>query len=53
MDQRFFFITRVPDGPGALEKAAAVITECNGNMIRLPGRIASASLIPPVHHFVW
>jgi hypothetical protein len=53
MDRRFFFITRVPDEPGALERAAAVITECNGNLVRLPGRITSASLIPPVHHFVW
>jgi glyoxylase-like metal-dependent hydrolase (beta-lactamase superfamily II) len=35
MERRFFFITRVPDEPGSLEKAAAVITECNGNINRI------------------
>ncbi|MDD1661387.1 MAG: MBL fold metallo-hydrolase [Methanomicrobiales archaeon] len=35
MDKRFFFITRVPDEPGSLQKAAAVITECHGNINRV------------------
>ena len=35
MEQRFFFITRVPDEPGTLERAAAVITACNGNINRI------------------
>ncbi|HMA05291.1 MAG TPA: MBL fold metallo-hydrolase [Methanomicrobiales archaeon] len=35
MEQRFFFITRVPDEPGSLEKAAAIITEGNGNINRI------------------
>jgi glyoxylase-like metal-dependent hydrolase (beta-lactamase superfamily II) len=35
MERRFFFITRVPDEPGSLEKAAAVITACNGNINRI------------------
>jgi glyoxylase-like metal-dependent hydrolase (beta-lactamase superfamily II)/uncharacterized protein with ACT and thioredoxin-like domain len=35
MDRRFFFITRVPDEPGSLEKAAAIITACNGNINRI------------------
>jgi glyoxylase-like metal-dependent hydrolase (beta-lactamase superfamily II)/uncharacterized protein with ACT and thioredoxin-like domain len=35
MERKFFFITRVPDEPGSLEKAAAIITECNGNINRI------------------
>ena len=35
MERRFFFITRVPDEPGSLEEAAAVITGCNGNINRV------------------
>ncbi|HVN65837.1 MAG TPA: hypothetical protein VMT31_04385 [Methanomicrobiales archaeon] len=35
MEGRFFFITLVPDEPGSLEKAAAVITACNGNIKRV------------------
>jgi hypothetical protein len=35
MERRFFFITRVPDEPGSLEEAAAIITECNGNINRI------------------
>jgi glyoxylase-like metal-dependent hydrolase (beta-lactamase superfamily II)/uncharacterized protein with ACT and thioredoxin-like domain len=35
MERRFFFITRVPDEPGSLQKAARVITECNGNINRI------------------
>jgi hypothetical protein len=35
MDRRFFFITRMPDEPGSLERAAAVITACSGNINRI------------------
>ncbi|MDD1662227.1 MAG: MBL fold metallo-hydrolase, partial [Methanomicrobiales archaeon] len=35
MERRFFFITRVPDEPGSLQRAAAIITECHGNINRV------------------
>ena len=35
MERRFSFITRVPDEPGSLQEAAAVIMEGNGNINRV------------------
>jgi len=35
MDRRFFFITRVPDEPGSLQKAASVIRKYGGNINRI------------------
>jgi glyoxylase-like metal-dependent hydrolase (beta-lactamase superfamily II) len=35
MERRFFFITRVPDEPGSLQKAASIIRKYNGNINRI------------------
>ena len=35
MEQRYFFIVRVPDEPGSLQKAASVIRRCSGNINRI------------------
>jgi len=35
MERRFFFITRVPDEPGSLHRAASVIRKYNGNINRI------------------
>ena len=35
MKRRFFFITRVPDEPGSLQKAASTIRKYNGNINRI------------------
>jgi hypothetical protein len=35
MELRFFFITRVPDEPGSLQKAASVIRKYSGNINRI------------------
>ncbi|MDD1670178.1 MAG: MBL fold metallo-hydrolase, partial [Methanomicrobiales archaeon] len=35
MEKRFSFITRVPDEPGSLQRAAAIITEGTGNINRV------------------
>ena len=35
MDQKFFFITRVPDEPGSLQRAASIIRKFGGNINRI------------------